>query len=60
MPFTLTTLFVCCMAITSRSDVEQIRALRLENDQATLERNVAALRQPWKANIHLIESDGSS
>ena len=37
----------------------QIRALRLENNRAFLERDVAALRKPWKANIRLIESDGT-
>lgn len=55
----LVMLFVCCAAVTARSGVEQIRALRLENNRATLERNVAALREPWKSNVRLIESDGS-
>ena len=55
----LVMLFLCCAAVTARSDVEQIRSLRLENNRATLERNVAALRKPWKANVRLIESDGS-
>jgi hypothetical protein len=56
----LAALVLCCTAVTSRSDAGQIRALRLENNHATLERNVAALRKPWKATIHLIEGDGSS
>ncbi|HZZ00313.1 MAG TPA: DUF4440 domain-containing protein [Candidatus Baltobacteraceae bacterium] len=40
------------------SDVAQIRAVRLENNRAILERDVAALSKPWTANIRLVESDG--
>ena len=57
--FALAAIFLCCTAGTAPSDVAQIRALRLENNRAFLERDVAALRKPWKANIRLIESDGT-
>jgi virginiamycin B lyase len=45
-------------APNTSSDVAQIRALRLENNRAILERKLAALSKPWKSNVRLIESDG--
>lgn len=57
--FALAAIVFCCAAATAPSDVAQIRALRLENNRAIFERDVVALRKPWKTNIHLLESDGS-
>ncbi|HVA33076.1 MAG TPA: DUF4440 domain-containing protein [Candidatus Baltobacteraceae bacterium] len=53
-------LLLCCAAGAAPPDVAQIRALRLENNRAILRRDVATLRKPWKANIRLLESDGST
>jgi virginiamycin B lyase len=57
--FALAAIFLCCTAGAPPSDVAQIRALRLENNRAILERDVPTLRKAWKANIRLIESDGT-
>jgi hypothetical protein len=56
-------LFLCCAigaapSSVALSDVAQIRALRLENNRAILERDLPTLSKPWKSNIRLIESDG--
>lgn len=56
-------LFLCCAigaapSDVALSDVAQIRVLRLENNRAILERNLATLSKPWRSNIRLIVSDG--
>jgi hypothetical protein len=56
----LATLLLCCAPGSAPSDVSQIRALRLENNRAIYERDVATLRKAWKSNIRLVESDGST
>jgi virginiamycin B lyase len=58
--FALAAIVLCCAASTPGTDVAQIRALRLENNRAILERDATTLRKPWKANIRLIDSVGSA